>query len=54
MLFLGGVDSRSRFCHQAPYVSIFDMTNLKWLRGYDPDDEDYKVPKAVWEWIGGS
>jgi hypothetical protein len=54
MLILGGTDGLPIDCHQAPYVSIFDMTNLKWLRGYDPNDKDYRVPKAVWEWIGGS
>jgi hypothetical protein len=54
MLVLGGTEGRSNLCSQTPYVSLFDMTNLKWLRGYDPEDKDYRVPKAIWEWIGGS
>jgi hypothetical protein len=54
MLILGGTEGRSINCDQTPYVSLYDMTNLKWLRGYDPGDDEYRVPKAVYEWIGGS
>lgn len=55
MLMLGGTDTRLWACSSStPYVGLFDMTNLKWLRDYVRDDYDYRVPKAVWERIGGS
>jgi len=52
MLVLGGVDGRA--CANAPYVTLFDMTNLKLVRNFVKDDEAFRVPKAVWESIGGS
>jgi hypothetical protein len=53
MLVLGGVE-RNHACDGSPYVALFDMTNLKWCRDYVKEDFDFRVPKAVYEWIGGS
>jgi hypothetical protein len=53
MLILGGIDGL-KSCKDTPVVALYDLTNLKWLRGYFRDDHDFGVPKAVWEWIGGS
>ncbi|KAF2831780.1 hypothetical protein CC86DRAFT_143392 [Ophiobolus disseminans] len=53
LLVLGGID-RHAACQRSPYVSLFDVTNLKWERSYVKDDEAFRVPKAVSDWIGGS
>jgi hypothetical protein len=53
MLVLGGKDPHTS-CKISPFVALFDLTNLKWMRAYHKDDEAFRVPKAVWEWIGGS
>jgi hypothetical protein len=55
MLFLGGDQTTSiTDCAHKPYIGLFDMTNLKWLRGFCPEESDFNVPRAVSEWIGGS
>jgi len=53
MLVLGGVE-HVHACDVSPYVALFDMTNLKWLRDYVKEDLEFRVPKAVYEWIGGT
>jgi hypothetical protein len=53
MLVLGGKDPHTS-CKISPFVALFDLTNLKWMRAYHKDDEAFRVLKAVWEWIGGS
>ncbi|CAO2653807.1 Nn.00g032180.m01.CDS01 [Neocucurbitaria sp. VM-36] len=54
MLVLGGIDEDHTACGAAPYVALFEMTNLKWVRSYVKEDQDFRVPKAIYEWIGGS
>lgn len=53
MIQLGGIDNRTT-CKGAPRVAHYDLSNLKWVKTFDKDDEAFKVPKAVWQWIGGS
>jgi hypothetical protein len=43
-----------RSCNDTPIVSLFDMSNLKWLRGFAFEESEYNVPKAVFEWINGT
>ena len=55
MLVLGGIDEvHPTVCEESPYVALFEMTNLKWLRSYVKEDHEFRVPKAIYEWIGGS
>jgi hypothetical protein len=54
MLVLGGKGDHPSICAQGNYVWLYDLTNLKWMPGYDLDDAEFRVPKAVWDWIGGS
>jgi hypothetical protein len=51
MLFLGGVWGE---CRTPLYVALFDMTNLRWMFSFTKGDGAFRVPKAVWELIGGS
>ncbi|KAH8732638.1 hypothetical protein GQ44DRAFT_667864 [Phaeosphaeriaceae sp. PMI808] len=51
LIALGGTTETAKSCM---YVALFDLTNLKWLRRFVVDDVPFRVPKAVWEWIGGS
>jgi hypothetical protein len=53
ILVLGGID-QDMVCQGSPYLATFDMTNLKWLGGFVKEDKKFRVPKAVWEGIGGS
>jgi hypothetical protein len=53
-LFGGNENKTIKGCNDTPIVSLFDMTNLKWLRGYAFEESDYNVPKAVSEWINGT
>ncbi|KAH3910767.1 hypothetical protein HBI56_188420 [Parastagonospora nodorum] len=53
MLILGGNDW-TKANRDPTIVAIYDMTNLKWLTEFLREDYDFRVPKAVWEWIGGS
>jgi hypothetical protein len=53
MLILGGIDG-IKACTDTPVVALYDMANLKWLRGFSREDYDFGVPKQVWEWFSGS
>jgi hypothetical protein len=55
MFLFGGNEKKPvKACNDTPIVSLFDMTNLKWLRGFAYDESDFNVPKAISEYIGGS
>ncbi|KAH5134869.1 hypothetical protein HBH69_242490 [Parastagonospora nodorum] len=54
MLMLGGTEASSSSCDRKDQVWVWDLTNLKWIRSYEKDDDDFRIPKAVWERIGGS
>ena len=54
LLRLGGVDQTPREKCGRTKISLFDLTNLKWTPNYVKDGVDYRVPKAVYEWIGGT
>ncbi|KAF2795863.1 hypothetical protein K505DRAFT_238999, partial [Melanomma pulvis-pyrius CBS 109.77] len=34
-------------------VVVFEMTTLKWSPLFVKEDKEYRVPRAVYEWIGG-
>ncbi|KAH7080502.1 hypothetical protein BKA63DRAFT_245115 [Paraphoma chrysanthemicola] len=53
MLMLGGMVGHDS-CEASPHVTLYDMTNLKFMQSYVMDDDAFRVPKAVWERIDGS
>jgi len=58
MLAMGGNDEiaakRGVLCARSNnYIVVFEMTTLKWSPLYVKEDKDYRVPRAVYEWIGG-
>lgn len=34
-------------------VVVFELTTLKWSPLFVKEDKEYRVPRAVYEWIGG-
>ncbi|KAH7095948.1 hypothetical protein FB567DRAFT_566508 [Paraphoma chrysanthemicola] len=53
MLMLGGMVGHDS-CESSPHVTLYDMTNLKFMQSYVLDDDAFRVPKSVWERIDGS
>jgi hypothetical protein len=54
MLMLGGTEGPSSLCDRKDQVWVWDLTNLKWIRSYVKNDDDFRIPRAVWERISGS
>ncbi|KAF2689565.1 hypothetical protein K458DRAFT_330070 [Lentithecium fluviatile CBS 122367] len=56
MLVLGGnnVEEPRPQCDKKYKIFLFELTNLKWTPTYVKDSSPYRVPKAVFEWIGGT
>ncbi|KAF2657476.1 hypothetical protein K491DRAFT_691106 [Lophiostoma macrostomum CBS 122681] len=54
LLLLGGDDQKAREKCEETKITLFDLTNLKWTPNYVKDGAEFRVPKAVYEWIGGT
>jgi hypothetical protein len=54
MLMLGGTEGPSSPCDRKDQVWVWDLTNLKWIRSYVKNEDDFRIPKAVSERISGS
>lgn len=52
MLVYGGWDVEDGKCDRTG-IHVFDMTKLMWEGVYDPNGGEYKVPKEIYEVIGG-
>ena len=53
IIVLGGKDDEDIPNCNARRVTLYDLTNLKWTREYVKDGSPYRVPNAIFEWIGG-
>lgn len=60
MFILGGLmnnhvnDGQPKLCSVGNrWMAQLDLTSLQWAADYITSDPEYKVPKAIVDWIGG-
>jgi len=53
MLVYGGRNDVDNQCIDRTGIHVFGMAKLTWEQVYDPNGEEYQVPKEIYDVIGG-